>query len=326
MKEDIFLDSRGGYHPRKILDFDPIFVWPPKPKAFLAWLLKFPGYIWPWNLFYIGIAFISYYFFQPAMSSWSTFNLDWILIVFFRNVFLIILLASFWHTRFFILKSQDDKFKYNLSPLGKEKKAWFLGSQTKENIFWSVFSAAPIMTAYEVFVMWAFANDYLLFSMLNWIETPILFCLIFLLIPVWQVFHFYVTHRISHWKIFYKTFHFLHHRNVNTGPWSGLSMHPIEHVFYFSTLLIHFVVPTHPIHFIFHIQQTALRAIQGHSGYDQLVINKKSGYALPNASYFHYLHHKYFECNYGELTIPLDKWFGSFHNGTKDSHKKLFRN
>ena len=105
MKEDIFLDPRGGYHPRKILDFDPIFVWPPKPKAFLAWLLKFPGYIWPWNLFYIGIAFVSYYFFQPAMSSWSTFNLDWILIVFFRNVFLIILLASFWHTRFFILKS-----------------------------------------------------------------------------------------------------------------------------------------------------------------------------------------------------------------------------
>ena len=40
MKEDIFR-SRGGYHPRKILDFDPIFVWPPKPKAFLAWLLKF---------------------------------------------------------------------------------------------------------------------------------------------------------------------------------------------------------------------------------------------------------------------------------------------
>ena len=103
-------------------------------------------------------------------------------------------------------------------------------------------------------------------------------------------------------------------------------MHPIEHVFYFSTLLIHFVVPTHPIHFIFHIQQTALRAIQGHSGYDQLVVNKKSGYALPNASYFHYLHHKYFECNYGELTIQLDKWLGSFHNGTKDSHKKLFKN
>ena len=45
--------------------------------------------------------------------------------------------------------------------------------------------------------------------------------------------------------------------------------------FYFSTLLIHFIMPTHPIHFIFHIQQTALRAIQGHSGYDQLVINKK---------------------------------------------------
>ena len=40
---------------------------------------------------------------------------------------------------------------------------------------------------------------------------------------------------------------------------------------------------------------------------------------------FHYLHHKYFECNYGELTSPLDKWFGSFHDGTKKTHEKLFK-
>ena len=32
---------------------------------------------------------------------------------------------------------------------------------------------------------------------------------------------------------------------------------------------------------------------------------------------FHYLHHRYFECNYGEATIPLDKWFGTFRDGQK---------
>lgn len=36
---------------------------------------------------------------------------------------------------------------------------------------------------------------------------------------------------------------------------------------------------------------------------------------LPTGSYFHYLHHRYFECNYGEATLPLDKLFGTFHDG-----------
>ena len=51
----------------------------------------------------------------------------------------------------------------------------------------------------------------------------------------------------------------------------------------------------------------------------RLVVDPKTGKSIPSAGYFHYLHHKYFECNYGELTSPLDKWFGSFHDGTKNS-------
>ena len=41
---------------------------------------------------------------------------------------------------------------------------------------------------------------------------------------------------------------------------------------------------------------------------------------LPTGSYFHYLHHRYFECNYGEATIPLDKLFGTFRDGLPDGH------
>ena len=323
--EEVFVNPRGGWQPNKKLEFDPVFVWPPNPNKFFKWLLKFPGYIWPWNIFYITIAFLTFFYLQPDISKCESFSLDWISIILIRNIFLIILLAGFWHTRLHILKSQNNDFRYNPNPLGKEKNQWFLGSQTRENMFWSIFSGGTIWTAYEVFLFWMYANDLFLLPIKDWISHPIYFCLLFLFIPIWQVFHFYVTHRISHWKIFYKMFHFLHHRNVNTGPWSGLSMHPIEHLFYFSTILIHLVIPTHPLHFVFHIQQTALRAIQGHSGYDQLILNSNSKAALPCASYFHYLHHKYFECNYGELTIPLDKWFGSFHDGTKILHEKIFK-
>ena len=61
-----------------------------------------------------------------------------------------------------------------------------------------------------------------------------------------------------------------------------------------------------------------------HSGFAELVINEKTDFTIPHATYFHYLHHKYFECNYGDLTIPFDKWFGSFHDGSKELHEKLF--
>ena len=34
---------------------------------------------------------------------------------------------------------------------------------------------------------------------------------------------------------------------------------------------------------------------------------------------FHYLHHRFFECNYGNSRIPLDKFFGTFRDKLKES-------
>jgi len=247
--KEIFVNPRGGWQPQEKLEYSPIFIWPPSPTKFLKWLLKFPGYIWPWNIFYIGIAVLSY-FFLPNINKCASFSLDWISVIFLRNIFLIILLAGFWHIRLHILKYQNNEFKYNINPLGKEKKQWLLGSQTRENMFWSLCSGGVIWTAYEVFMIWMYANDLFLFPLKDWLSNPIYFGLLFLLIPLWQEFHFYITHRISHWKIIYRFVHYLHHRNVNTGPWSGLSMHPFEHLFYFSTVLIHLIIPTYQILFM----------------------------------------------------------------------------
>jgi sterol desaturase/sphingolipid hydroxylase (fatty acid hydroxylase superfamily) len=44
------------------------------------------------------------------------------------------------------------------------------------------------------------------------------------------------------------------------------------------------------------------------------------GVAVKTHDFFHYLHHKYFECNYGaDGVLPLDKWFGTFNDGTQAS-------
>ena len=48
-------------------------------------------------------------------------------------------------------------------------------------------------------------------------------------------------------------------------------MHPVEHLLYFSVVLIHLVVPSHPVHFFFNAQHTALTPSGGHHGFEGAV-------------------------------------------------------
>ena len=100
-----------------------------------------------------------------------------------------------------------------------------------------------------------------------------------------------------------------------------MSMHPIEHIMYLSGSLIHWLIATHPIHFLFHMQVKALEAATSHAGHEHLVVTNHSEYDL--GDFFHQLHHRYFECNYGTLEMPLDRWFGTFHSGTEADSRKI---
>jgi sterol desaturase/sphingolipid hydroxylase (fatty acid hydroxylase superfamily) len=88
-------------------------------------------------------------------------------------------------------------------------------------------------------------------------------------------------------------------------------MHPVEHLLYLSVVAIHFLVPSHPLHFFFNSQLTALTPAFGHVGFEGPLFHGR----VATGSYFHYLHHRFVSCNYGEATVPLDLWFGSFFNG-----------
>ena len=61
-------------------------------------------------------------------------------------------------------------------------------------------------------------------------------------------------------------------------------MHPVEHVIYFSTVLIYWVVPSHPIHALFTLLFVALMPAPGHAGFDQLVV---TGKAKVPSNFFH---------------------------------------
>ena len=47
---------------------------------------------------------------------------------------------------------------------------------------------------------------------------------------------------------------------------------------------------------------------------------------LPVGSFFHHLHHRYFNCNYGSPEIPFDKWFKTYNDGTEEATNKFLRN
>ena len=58
--------------------------------------------------------------------------------------------------------------------------------------------------------------------------------LVLLAIPIWRDVHFYSAHRFIHIRAIYRLVHSLHHRNTDPEPFSGMTMHPVEHLLYFT--------------------------------------------------------------------------------------------
>lgn len=314
--EDGFRNKKGEWRPLYPVRYNPLFSWPPKPLKAVKWILSFPGFLWPWNSVYFLIALATWFWLQPALSRCETFKFDWIAQMYLRNLALLWLVAGGWHLLLYTLKLQGTERKYDPKWQGTNNQTFLWSNQVWDNIFWSCVSGGIIWTAYEVLFMWAYANQ--MIPYLDWNTHPVYFILWLCIIPFWREFHFYWIHRLTHWRPLYKYVHYLHHKNVNPGPWSGIAMHPVEHLLYFSVLLIHWVIPSHPVHMLFNAQHAALSPTASHHGFEGPLFKGK----LPTGSYFHYLHHRYFNSNFGENTIPLDKVFGTFMDGLPKNAKE----
>jgi sterol desaturase/sphingolipid hydroxylase (fatty acid hydroxylase superfamily) len=312
-------DKRGDWKPLELIQYPPVFVWPARPVKFAAWLLGYPGYILPWNLFYAAVAALLWFGLTPSLETMKTFSAGWLCYLLARNAAIVFLFFGCFHLRLYIRKGQGASFKFNGRWLATGNRAFLFRNQTIDNMIWTLASAVPLWTAYEAATLWAFANGYIPF--VSFVEHPWYFAALLLLVPVWRDLHFYGVHRLIHWPPLYRSVHKLHHNNVNPGPWSGLAMHPVEHALYFSCVLIHWIVPSHPLHAIFNLAHAALAPAPGHVGFDRLVIGKNN--AVATDSYDHYLHHKHFECNYADGVIPLDKWFGTFHDGSPQAEAAM---
>jgi sterol desaturase/sphingolipid hydroxylase (fatty acid hydroxylase superfamily) len=310
-------DKRGNWTPNDPLTSAPIFVLPPRPLDFLRWL---PHYFLPWNVLFMISATLFWWYLTPSQDSLKTLHWSWILAIFARNCVAVFLFYGAFELRLYVKRRQDNRFKYNPKfPADSKSDVFFFGSQNLDNMLRSFGFGVSIWTAFEVLVLWAFANGYA--PMASFTENPWWLLTIVLLLPFFHEVHFFIVHRLIHLPILYKWVHSVHHNSSNPSPWSSLSMHPVEHLLYFSGCLVHLVIFSHPLLAIYHLHFAGFGAVVGHVGFDKMEAGKDR--AVDTHAYAHYLHHRYFEVNYADGLIPLDKLFGSWHDGTKAGEAQM---
>jgi sterol desaturase/sphingolipid hydroxylase (fatty acid hydroxylase superfamily) len=254
------------------------------------------------NAVYLGIAFVIYFTHYTIFPLAQPVSLEnWCAIVaavVARNLVLVFAVYSAWHYVTHVARLCPTKFNEKMPP----------PEQTPRDQFWTL-TGSLWASAYEIgaIYLWKTGGAEYSKSVLE-----IRFVALFLLAAFWSDLHFYFAHRVLHpWgvggsldpgKFLYKHVHSLHHKSYNPGPWSGLAMHPIEHIVYFSRILwpLHFALTVHPVLVLYTNVRAMLGPAPGHHGH-------KENYG----SQMHYLHHAHFDCNYGTRG-PLDVLMGTY--------------
>ena len=271
------------------------------------------------QLFYALLALAVWTWLQPPLEETKTLEPGWVASVWVRNVVLMTLFTAGLHLWLYRWRKQGLTYKFDRNGLSKNNRKFAFGSQLWDNVAWSLLSGVTVWTIYEVGIWWAYSNG--VAPVLTFADNPVWFIALFPLLLFFQSMHFYWVHRFLHWPPLYQLAHAVHHRNVSYAPWSGFSMHPVEHVLYLSGLLIHLVLPTSPAHMLFYGYWLVLATATSHSGYESLVIGERAKITV--GTFFHQLHHRHFNCNYGSTDMPWDRWFGSYHDGTTAATKHI---
>lgn len=258
------------------------------------------------------MAFVCWYFLTPDLATMSVLQPGWIGLIWLRNATLLCLFASTLYWWLYIRRAHGREYKLHKQWLATDSKKFLWRNQVSDNMFWSLVSGVTIWSLFESVTHWVYASVKLAIPDPGY--QPVYFTAMVWIVFFWNTIHFYCIHRLLHWQPMCKYFHELHHRNIYIGPWSGLSMHPVEHVLYFPSLALWWLVPVHPVIILLTALVLGLAPTITHAGFEQLVLNGSRRVYL--SDWFHQLHHQYFTVNYGNVITPLDKVFGSWHNGT----------
>jgi hypothetical protein len=102
-------DHRGDWHPPERAGVPPIWKWPPAPLQVVKWLFGNPGYLFPWNVMFAGIAIVTWLYTQPELSRMAEFEIGWIAHIFERNLILLTVFYGGLQLWLYTFKGQGEK-------------------------------------------------------------------------------------------------------------------------------------------------------------------------------------------------------------------------
>ena len=305
-----------GYHPSDPIGLPPIFAWPVRPIKSVKWL--FLEFLFPWGFIFVGLAIFSWNILTPEMKNTGLPSLSFMGTIWLKNCLLLTLLSGSLHWWLYRRAGQGTRFKFSRRWMSKTSSRFLWHNQVYDNIFWSLVSGVTVWSLFEAITLWAWVTGVI--PKASWsVDTgylTILTCVFFFASSS----HFYLIHRVLHWKPLYRSVHELHHRNVNTGPWTGISMHPVEHLLFFSMFFVWWIVPAHPSVIILTGFFKGLGPAVTHSGFDRLLVRERQ---ISAGDWFHDLHHRHFETNYGNIEAPFDWVMNTWHNGTDEAQRAM---
>jgi len=275
------------------------------------------------NLIWLTISLVVYFAFpydldmaafNEAQSQTESLMLSFILVRFFPrfmvNFAVTFTYTLYWHAILYW------KTKEPLSRRSFNQARVYRVGKVIHNIYYSTLGIAQ-WSLWEAVFVHCFASGRLPYLSNNEAVSSLSGLLTFsiwvLIIPFWRSVHFYFAHRLIHLRVLYKYIHSLHHRNVDTEPFSGISMHPVEHLYYFSCFLPSLYFYMSPFALLFNGMHLLLSPVAAHSGWEDHW----------QSDQYHYLHHRFFECNYGSPGIGfyLDYYMGTFRESLDPKSK-----
>jgi sterol desaturase/sphingolipid hydroxylase (fatty acid hydroxylase superfamily) len=311
-------DKRGNWAPLLAAQPAPLWQRPFSIRKVIAWL---PEFLWPWNAFHLATALIWVNVLIPGWQSLATLSFINYLWLYALNAAGIFAFFGIFELRYYIQRHQGTRFKYNAKfPGDHPSDVFWFKSQNIDNFARSVFVTVPLWTIVEIVLLWAYANTWAVW--LPWSTHWLWLSCLLVISPAIHEVYFFCLHRLIHTPFLYKWVHSVHHNSINPSPWSSLSMHPGEGFPYMAEALLHLLIPSNPVCAYFTLHSVGFGAINGHLGFDTFEVTDST--TLKSHAYVHYLHHKYFEVNYGgDGLVPLDKLFGTWHDGTKDADERM---
>jgi len=315
-------DKFWNYHPALPLKFAPYFDSPKNIKAIVIYWLKTWRPLGTQFIFLLTAIFI-WMFFTPSLERAANFSFDWIFEIWLRDMIIITTVVGATHLYLHTFKGQGVDLKYDKRELATDCKRFLFNNQNHDNMFLTLTGGVFCWVFWESLLLWAFANGYA--SLITLDSNAIWFLVLLAFTPLWSYTFFDMQHRVLHTEWLYKKVHYIHHKNGNMGPWSGLAMHPVEQFILMSDTLIFFIVASHPVHVIYSLIFHGLGAPLSHTGFDKIRIGKENSKSitLNFGDFYHQLHHRFFDSNFGTLDTPFDINHDCFHDGTLEGHQRF---